>query len=91
MMNMINRQSSTTEEEFYQEDRSLPNMVVRSIDSHQPEPGICPYCHQSIVTRIKKTNGILVYLASAGICLLGCMIGCCLIPFFLDGLKVCSS
>ena len=86
MMNMINRQS--TSDEFDQEDRSMPNMVVRSIDSHQPEPGICPYCHQSIVTRIKKSNGFVVWLASAGICLLGCMIGCCLIPFFLDGLKV---
>lgn len=86
MMNMINRQS--TYDEFYQDDQPMPNMVVRSIDSHQAEPGICPYCHQSIITRTKKSNGVIVWLASAGICLLGCMIGCCLIPFFLDGLKV---
>ncbi len=61
---------------------------IQSMFNHQPTPAICPYCHQSIVTRIEKNNGVAVWLSSAGICLLGCVIGCCLIPFFLDGLKV---
>lgn len=61
---------------------------IMAISSHHPEPGICPYCHQIIVTRIKKKNGLLVWLASAGICFLGFALGCCLIPWFLDGLKV---
>lgn len=56
--------------------------------SHQPEPYVCPYCHQSIVTRIEKTNGAMVWLASIGLCLFGFILGCCLIPFCIDGIKV---
>ncbi|CAF1409756.1 unnamed protein product [Adineta steineri] len=53
----------------------------------QPMPCMCPYCHFSIVSRVEKSNGLVVWLASAGICLLGCAVGCCLIPFFIDDLK----
>jgi lipopolysaccharide-induced tumor necrosis factor-alpha factor len=56
--------------------------------SNQPVPCTCPYCHQSIVTRVEKSNGLVVWLAATGICLLGCALGCCLIPFFIDGIKV---
>ncbi|CAF3483366.1 unnamed protein product [Adineta steineri] len=53
----------------------------------QPMPCMCPYCHHLIVSRVEKSNGLVVWLASAGICLLGCAVGCCLIPFFIDDLK----
>ncbi len=68
--------------------QQLPPPPIKAISSHQPESCICPVCHELIITRIKRTNGVVVWLASAGICLLGFALGCCLIPFFIDGIKV---
>ncbi|KAH8868459.1 Lipopolysaccharide-induced tumor necrosis factor-alpha factor [Schistosoma japonicum] len=41
----------------------------------------CPNCQHEIITNIKYRNGTLTYAACAGLCLLGCFCGCCLIPF----------
>ena len=49
---------------------------------------ICPNCRNSIVTRVEKTNGIVPWLVCGGILLFGGWLGCCLIPFCVDGLKV---
>ena len=56
--------------------------------SDHPTACICPYCHQSIVTRVEKSNGVTVWLSAAAICVLGFVIGCCLIPFCIDEMKV---
>jgi lipopolysaccharide-induced tumor necrosis factor-alpha factor len=61
---------------------------IQMISSHQPESGFCPHCHQPIVTRLEKASGVVVWLASFALCFFGCVLGCCLIPFCLDGLKV---
>jgi lipopolysaccharide-induced tumor necrosis factor-alpha factor len=73
--------------ENFQIQQSAPTVILPPF-THYPEPCICPYCHQSIVTRIKKRNGVAVWLTSAAICFFGCALGCCLIPFCLDGIKV---
>jgi hypothetical protein len=59
-----------------------------------PEPGsipmqrTCSSCQQYIVTRVESKNGLLPWVI-CGICtLFGCWLGCCLIPFCIDDLKV---
>ena len=49
---------------------------------------VCPHCHQPIVTRVEQQTGLLSWLLCAGILLLGGWLGCCLIPFCIDSLKV---
>ena len=49
---------------------------------------ICPNCHQMIYTRVEKRTGLVSWLACAGILLFGGGLGCCLIPFCIDSLKV---
>lgn len=81
--------------EYYQEiqvshapfQQPPPIIMSRSL-GHQPEQYVCPYCHQPIITRIKKSNGAVVWLVSIGFCFLGLVLGCCLIPFFIDDIKV---
>ena len=51
----------------------------------------CPHCHQSIVTRVERNNGLVVWLAAGGLCLFGFICGCCLIPFCINDLKVWKS
>lgn len=48
---------------------------------------ICPHCQHDILTRIEKRSGLAAWLACGGILLFGCWLGCCLIPFCVDGLK----
>ncbi|KAM4765158.1 lipopolysaccharide-induced tumor necrosis factor-alpha factor isoform 1-T1 [Cyanocitta cristata] len=47
----------------------------------------CPSCNQVIVTRLSYDAGALTWLSCGGLCLLGCIAGCCLIPFCIDALK----
>lgn len=49
---------------------------------------ICPHCHQAIVTRVEKKTGLVSWLVCGGIVLVGGWLGCCLIPFCVDSLKV---
>ncbi|CAF3526671.1 unnamed protein product [Adineta steineri] len=56
-------------------------------DRDHPMPCTCPNCHQSILTRIEKTNGVIVWISAGALCAFGCFFGCCLIPFYIDSLK----
>ncbi|KAK2533384.1 hypothetical protein Q9233_004598 [Columba guinea] len=47
----------------------------------------CPSCNQMIVTRLSYDSGALTWLSCGGLFLLGCVAGCCLIPFCIDALK----
>lgn len=49
---------------------------------------ICPHCHQTICTRVEKKTALLSWLLCGGILLFGGWLGCCLIPFCIDSLKV---
>ncbi|EDO37753.1 predicted protein [Nematostella vectensis] len=48
---------------------------------------VCSFCQTHIVTATTYRYGALTWLLSGGICLLGGWLGCCLIPFCLDGCK----
>jgi len=47
----------------------------------------CQYCNQQMTTRTVYTSGALTWLACIGIAFIGCILGCCLIPFCIDGCK----
>jgi len=47
----------------------------------------CPNCHAHITTEITPVNGLLVWLCVIGLLLIGCWLGCCLIPLCIDDLK----
>lgn len=52
-----------------------------------PTSGQCPHCQQTITTNCSYKNGMATWLSCGGLCLFGCWLGCCLIPFCVDGLK----
>ncbi|KAK7507193.1 hypothetical protein BaRGS_00001128 [Batillaria attramentaria] len=48
---------------------------------------ICPVCQAEIITSTRYETGSLAWIACLIICLCGCDLGCCLIPFFIDDCK----
>ncbi|XP_075035931.1 LITAF domain-containing protein-like [Mixophyes fleayi] len=52
-----------------------------------PTSCMCPVCRQNVVTRVQYNSGLLAWLIFGILCLLGCWLGCCLIPFCLDSCK----
>ncbi|XP_067911826.1 lipopolysaccharide-induced tumor necrosis factor-alpha factor homolog isoform X2 [Heterodontus francisci] len=55
--------------------------------SFQPMQITCPSCNQVVITRISHSPGALTWLSCGGLFLVGCVFGCCLIPFCVDGLQ----
>ncbi|CAD5113777.1 DgyrCDS2945 [Dimorphilus gyrociliatus] len=47
----------------------------------------CNFCKADVVTAINYETGTLTWVAAGVICLLGFVIGCCLVPFCIDGCK----
>eukprot|EP01130_Rhizamoeba_saxonica_P001830 TRINITY_DN11665_c0_g1_i1.p1 TRINITY_DN11665_c0_g1~~TRINITY_DN11665_c0_g1_i1.p1 ORF type:complete len:156 (-),score=31.32 TRINITY_DN11665_c0_g1_i1:52-471(-) len=47
----------------------------------------CPHCTQVVTTTVNRVTGNMTYLAAAGLFFFGCILGCCLIPFFMDDMK----
>ncbi|GAU95093.1 hypothetical protein RvY_06770 [Ramazzottius varieornatus] len=41
----------------------------------------CPSCHQHVTSLTEFEKGSLAWLIAGGLCLVGCWLGCCLIPF----------
>ncbi|XP_076865358.1 lipopolysaccharide-induced tumor necrosis factor-alpha factor homolog [Brachyhypopomus gauderio] len=52
-----------------------------------PVQAFCPVCVQSVQTRLEHSSGTMTWLTCAGLCIFGCIYGCCLIPFCVDSLK----
>ncbi|KAL7044518.1 hypothetical protein ACKWTF_001934 [Chironomus riparius] len=46
-----------------------------------PQPMTCPNCRANITTRVKDEATTKTHLFALGICLIGCSLGCCLIPY----------
>ena len=63
--------------------------------SREPQYLMCPHCRNQGFTQIQHRSGFGTWLLCSGCCLLGCWLGCCLIPFCVKGMKdvehVCSS
>ncbi|NP_001089805.1 lipopolysaccharide-induced TNF factor S homeolog [Xenopus laevis] len=53
----------------------------------RPVQMCCRSCNSMITTRLEYSSGALAWLSCGGLCLLGCIGGCCLIPFCIDSLK----
>ncbi|NXF96280.1 LITAF factor, partial [Eubucco bourcierii] len=53
----------------------------------RPVQMCCPSCNQMIVTRLSYESGALTWLSCGGLFLVGCVFGCCFIPFCIDALK----
>jgi lipopolysaccharide-induced tumor necrosis factor-alpha factor len=49
-----------------------------------PENHVCQWCGVQGITTTERVPGLLTYLASGAICLVGCWLGCCLVPFCVD-------
>lgn len=47
----------------------------------------CKYCQYVGITRVKKQTGGATWLSCCGLALVGCVYGCCLIPFCTDCTK----
>ncbi|XP_048763402.1 lipopolysaccharide-induced tumor necrosis factor-alpha factor homolog [Ostrea edulis] len=54
-----------------------------------PVSMVCPHCNHQIQTAIAFESGTLTWVICGVLLLFGCWLGCCLIPFFIDGCKDC--
>mmetsp|Transcript_29552 Transcript_29552/g.41570 ORF Transcript_29552/g.41570 Transcript_29552/m.41570 type:complete len:129 (+) Transcript_29552:109-495(+) len=52
-----------------------------------PQRCICQFCGKQIVSSVTYEAGTLTWLVAGGLCLVGCFLGCCLIPFAVDSMK----
>ncbi|PRP85923.1 lipopolysaccharide-induced tumor necrosis factor-alpha [Planoprotostelium fungivorum] len=50
-----------------------------------PQNHHCQFCGAQVVTRVTHEAGLLAWLACGGLACVGCWMGCCLIPFCVDG------
>ncbi|CAG2106550.1 unnamed protein product [Medioppia subpectinata] len=59
-------------------------VVVQNIQmSPYPMYMKCTRCGVEVVTLAEPTVGLLTWCVSAGLCVVGCNLGCCLFPFFI--------
>jgi lipopolysaccharide-induced tumor necrosis factor-alpha factor len=52
-----------------------------------PVQTTCGHCHASVTTSTMYETGTLTWLVAGILILVGCWLGCCLIPFCVDGCK----
>ncbi|XP_071319781.1 uncharacterized protein [Trachinotus anak] len=66
-----------------------PTGPVVPVDSLGGTPAItqCPSCKEVILTETHSTVGDTVWLLCCLCSMMGCVAGCCLIPFFMDQMK----
>lgn len=62
-------------------------VVLTTSFADTPAACTCPACRQNVVTRIEYNIGLLVWLIFGILILVGCWLGCCLIPFCVDSCK----
>uniref|UniRef100_A0A8C8R6A1 Lipopolysaccharide induced TNF factor n=1 Tax=Pelusios castaneus TaxID=367368 RepID=A0A8C8R6A1_9SAUR len=53
----------------------------------RPVQMCCPSCNKMIVTHLSHSAGALTWLSCGSLFLLGCIAGCCFIPFCVDALQ----
>jgi len=64
-----------------------PLMGFRPIWGEVPQRHTCQFCNNNVVTEVVYESGGMTWLLAGGLCLFGCWLGCCLIPFGIDGCK----
>ncbi|RUS81057.1 hypothetical protein EGW08_011176 [Elysia chlorotica] len=55
--------------------------------SQSPALIVCQHCQATVTTSTDYTTGVMTWLLAGGVCLVGCWLGCCLIPFCIDAGK----
>ncbi|CAF2775519.1 unnamed protein product [Rotaria sp. Silwood2] len=53
----------------------------------EPVQCTCPNCHSFIRTSVRHRDGLLVWLSCGVLIFVGCICGCCLIPFCIPNIK----
>jgi len=64
-----------------------PLMGSKPIWGEIPQRHLCQFCNNNVVTEVVYESGGMTWLVAGGLCILGCWLGCCLIPFGVDGCK----
>ncbi|XP_076814014.1 lipopolysaccharide-induced tumor necrosis factor-alpha factor homolog [Clavelina lepadiformis] len=59
----------------------------RRIFSKFPTNTVCPHCNATVITRPRAEVGTVTWAAAGILILLGCWLGCCIIPFCIDECK----
>ncbi|XP_008255945.1 lipopolysaccharide-induced tumor necrosis factor-alpha factor [Oryctolagus cuniculus] len=82
---------------YYTQPVPVPNanaIAVQTVYVQQPVSFFdrpvqmcCPSCNKMIVTQLSYNAGALTWLSCGSLCLLGCIAGCCFIPFCVDALQ----
>ena len=54
---------------------------------HHSVTALCPHCSTTGSTEVKRVSGTLTWLACSGLCLAGCAMFCCLLPFFFPSTR----
>uniref|UniRef100_A0A3B3CGT5 LITAF domain-containing protein n=1 Tax=Oryzias melastigma TaxID=30732 RepID=A0A3B3CGT5_ORYME len=62
------------------------SVAVRSLGDN-PVQIACPQCHQTVLSKVDHSAGLLTYLLCGGLFFCGFVLGCCLIPFCVDRVK----
>ncbi|XP_045576493.1 lipopolysaccharide-induced tumor necrosis factor-alpha factor homolog isoform X1 [Salmo salar] len=83
--------------QIYQPTAHSTTSPIVSVQTIYVQPGVvfgdlpvqthCPACAQMVITRLEHTSGTMAWLTCAGLFIFGCIYGCCLLPFCVDGLK----
>ncbi|XP_077512301.1 lipopolysaccharide-induced tumor necrosis factor-alpha factor homolog isoform X2 [Amblyomma americanum] len=60
-----------------------PVSIVTVFSSWGPHPVSvsCPYCRTFVTTQVCPQPGLLTWLMCSGMAMLGCVFGCCFVPF----------
>uniref|UniRef100_A0A3P9KJP8 LITAF domain-containing protein n=1 Tax=Oryzias latipes TaxID=8090 RepID=A0A3P9KJP8_ORYLA len=61
-------------------------VAVRPLGAN-PVQIACPKCHQTVLSKVDHSAGLLTYLLCGGLFFCGFVLGCCLIPFCVDRVK----
>ncbi|XP_031800429.1 lipopolysaccharide-induced tumor necrosis factor-alpha factor isoform X1 [Sarcophilus harrisii] len=82
---------------YYSQPMPVPNPNAIAVQTVYVQPAIsffdrpvqmlCPSCNKMIVTHLTYTAGALTWLSCGSLCLLGCIAGCCFIPFCVNALQ----
>ncbi|BFZ03701.1 hypothetical protein BsWGS_06740 [Bradybaena similaris] len=64
-----------------------PAVTVIQVFRESPVHTNCPYCRAEVVTATNFETGTFTWVICCVLWFVGCGLGCCLIPFCLDGCK----
>ncbi|CAG5135646.1 unnamed protein product [Candidula unifasciata] len=64
-----------------------PTVTVIQVFRESPVHTNCPYCRAEVVTATSFETGTFAWVICCVLWFVGCGLGCCLIPFCLDGCK----